>query len=509
VQLLLWGVLCVSFDTYWQTTYRHVGGKPLEWLEMVVKYVTMGLGLGLLLYVCASFGDERGNRARATVRRWSLAIGAALTAVGLWHGVLYVQSCYFFYPGRDQCIISEQALFAVDAYLVVDALLRSTIIVVAAIGYVRASPDYKQRTMLVTSSSVVFALGTVVDFLARLQVGYDVAAFLQVADAVTTVVFPLGLLYAATRRRLFDVEYVVKRSVSYTIATVIVLGLWGATVAIMEASFHEGALAGTGSALAITAVFFRRAQGAAAWAWSLIRTRRNTMILIVAGVVIAALELTLHESVSVLAAAVLRNLQKSEFENQLLFKYAVGIPFLLCWKLIADKMDGRVERLIMPERHKLRSRLPAFIAQIPFVTTLADLKELLRRALHTATHATFADIYWHNGQDIYDRYLSSTRRDPAPHYFPKTQPPIPRLARHRHICLRCGDKGVPEGDLMFPMRVKGQLSGIMLCGPPKSAEKRDFAHDEKADLANFAVAAGNALVLHGATVDPPTRKETS
>ena len=30
LRLLLWAVICISLDVYWQNTYRHFGGKPLE-----------------------------------------------------------------------------------------------------------------------------------------------------------------------------------------------------------------------------------------------------------------------------------------------------------------------------------------------------------------------------------------------------------------------------------------------------------------------------------------------
>ncbi|MBV9438496.1 MAG: hypothetical protein JOZ24_00740, partial [Candidatus Eremiobacteraeota bacterium] len=82
-RLLIWAVVLVSLDAYWQTTYRHLGGRPLEWAEMIVKYVAVGTGLGVLLRLCAQFGDAPRMRFRALLHDWSFAIGGALTAVGL------------------------------------------------------------------------------------------------------------------------------------------------------------------------------------------------------------------------------------------------------------------------------------------------------------------------------------------------------------------------------------------------------------------------------------------
>lgn len=509
LRLLLWGVVCLSFDTYWQTTYRHVGGKPLEWLEMSVKYVGVGLGLGLLLLLCARFGDEAGSRLRAAIRRWALPFGAALTAVGLWHGMLYIRSCYFFFPGRDQCIISDQALFALDAYLVLDALLRATIVVAAVVGFVRASPDYKQRTLLVAFASVVFALGTVVDFTARLQLTYDAAAVLQIADAVTTVLFPLGLLYAATRRRLFDVEYMVKRSVSYTLASLIVVGLWVAAVALLDAALRQHAPAGASAALAIGVVFNRQLRGAARWTVAQVAAHRRETILFVSGLLIAVVELTLHQRVHDLAVAALAAVQHGKPEESPLLEYAVGVPFLFCWKPLADGIDRRVERFVSPERAKRRDRLRSVIAEIPFVATLAELKAVLHKALRTALFARFASIYLHDGEDCYQAYVWSPDREPEPRFLCETEPPVPRLTRRRHICLGCADKGIPDGELLLRMPVGGKTFGIFLCGPPRRAEVLHFAADEVAELEVFAATAGNALAAHGAKIALPIGKERS
>lgn len=348
LQLLMWGVICLSLDTYWQTTYRHWGKPPhpgggsLEWTEMIVKYVAIGLGLGLLLRVCASFGDATGGVARKWLRAGALPLGAALSLIGLWHGVAYIRTCFFFMHGTDTCIVGDSAIFALNAYLVADALLRAAIVVAAVIGYLRSSPEYRQRTLLVAFVSVVFALGTIIDFVARLNLPSAAITLLQLADAVTTLLFPLGLLYAATRKRLFDVEYVVKRSVSYTLASLIV------------------------------------------------------------ACILTAVELFVHESL----------LTIFNIEENTLLKYAIGIPFLLLWRPLEHRIGKGVDHVILPERGKRRDRLHSVIARIPFVADLAELEQLLRHALGHAVSATFADIFVHDGKGGYGAYLSSRLPEP-------------------------------------------------------------------------------------------------
>jgi uncharacterized membrane protein len=429
LQLLMWGVICLSLDAYWQTTYRHWGGQPLEWTEMIVKYVAIGLGLGLLLRVCASFGDATGGAVRRWLRAAALPLGAVLSLIGLWHGIAYIRTCYFFVHGTDTCIVGDSAIFALDAYLVADAVLRAAIVAAAVIGYLRSSPEYRQRTLLVAFVSVIFALGTIIDFVARLNLPSAAITLLQLADAVTTLLFPLGLLYAATRKRLFDVEYIVKRSVSYTLASLIV-------------------------ACMLTAV-----------------------------------ELFVHESL----------LAVFKIEANTLLKYAIGIPFLLLWRPLEHRIGKRVDHVILPEREKRRDRLHSVIARIPFVEGLVELEQLLRHALGHAVSARFADIFVHDGKGGYGAYLSS--RTPEPPYLHETQPPLPLLARRKHLCLGCTHEAIPDAELALTMPVGGKPFGILLCGRPERDEVEHFASDEIQELSMFATVAASALYAHGVTLE--------
>jgi hypothetical protein len=435
LRLLLWAVICISLDTYWQTTYRHFGGKPLEWIELVVKYVAIGLGLGLLLRLCASFGDAGAGRIRSWLRRAALPLGAVLTLIGLWHGVVYIENCYFFVPGTDQCIIGDQGVFSLDAYLVADALLRAAIVVAAVSGYLRSSPDYRQRTLLVAFSSVIFALGTIVDFLARLDLPYDAVVTLQIIDALTTLLLPLGLLYAATRRRLFDVEYIVKRSVSYTLASLIVAAI------------------------------------------------------------LTGVEIGVHHLL----------FQLFDIRENLALQYAVGIPFLLLWRPLEHRIGERVDHVILPERQKRRDRLRSVIARIPFVESLVELEQVLHHALTHAVSATFADIFVHDGKGGYGAYLSS--RDPRPQYLPETQPPLPLLARRKHLCLGCHHEDIPDAELAVTMPIGGKPFGILLCGRPDRNEVDHFANDEIGEISMFATMAASALFAHGVKFENRTIKK--
>jgi hypothetical protein len=401
-RLLVWAVLFVSLDAYWQTTYKHVGGRPLEWTEMVVKYVAVGAGLGLLLRLCSRFGDAPPMRFRSFLHDWSLAIGAALAAIGLMHGIVYIQHCYYFDPATGECIADNATILSTRAYLIADAVVRLAIVAAAVIGYRYSTLQYKQRTMLVAYFSVWFALGTAIDFLARQPLPYFAVLLLQVGDAVTTLLFPLGLLYAATRKRLFDVEYVVKMTTSYSLSTLVVVLL----LAGVETLLHE-----------LWMKPFHPEE----------QPSKESMLFLVA------------------------------------IEFFAGVSFVLCWKPFERWLEKVLDRT-MPERTERLERLRGLINKIPYVASLTELRKELREGLSAAVSAQFADIFLHDGKAGFGAYISN--RAPEPLYLSESEPPLTEIARGGHVCLGCQDETVPKAELAVPMPVRGKPYGVLICGAP-------------------------------------------
>jgi hypothetical protein len=443
VRLLVWAVLLVSLDTYWQTTWIHLGGRPLEWTEMVVKYVAVGLGLGLLLRLCSRFGDAPPMRFRSFLHDWSFAIGAALSAVGLLHGVLYIQHCHFFDSATALCVrdvLDRATPLSTNAYLTVDAVIRLAIVAAAVIGYQRSTLAYKQRTMLVAYFSVWFALGTAIDFLARQHLPDAALIFLQVGDAVTTLLFPLGLLYAATRKRLFDVEYVVKVTTSFSLSGVVVVLL----IAGIETFLEE--------------------------LWRLSHEHWLTPL---------DRHPTVFEAVSYSVVTI---------------QFCAGVSFVLVWRPCEKWLEKMLNRT-MPERTERIDRLRELIKKIPYITSLGELRKELHDGLTHAVSAKFADIFLHDGKAGFGAYLSN--RVPEPLYLREDEPPLTKIARSGDVCLSCQDGKVPDAELAVHMPVRGRPYGVLICGAPLH-EIIHFARDEREHLKEFAAAAGSALFAFGA-----------
>jgi hypothetical protein len=452
--LVAGALVCASLDTYWQTTYRYFGSNRLEWIEMLVKYAATGLGLALLLRVCARFGAASGRRSLRWLERWSLPIGAALSSVGVVHGISYIRSCYFYVPDQNQCIIGEPAMHWLNAYLIVDALVRLLIVAAAVIAYFRSSPSQREHTFLVALAGSVFGVGAAVEFLGRLRSSYDAALVLQTFDAITTITFPLLLLVAIRRRELFDVRYPFKIAVSYTLATALVLASWYVTSIIVEITLHQGV---------------------------------HTALLPI------------------------EHRLPADF-----FEYAVGLPFLIAWKPVEKWLEASVENLIMADRKERRERLYEFMRKIPHIDDLAELEHHLQTALSKAVYGKFAEIFVPAGKSKIGIRLSS--RDPQPEVQPpilhrtrapflsRTEDPVTKVCRGER-CSNYKNPKIPGGKLAIPMLGGGKPFGMLVCGAPH--ETRDFAPDEKDELTDFAAAAGSALFALGCGVKrTPRRKPT-
>lgn len=576
LRLLLWAVVLVSFDTYWQSTYRYLGGKPIEWLELFVKYAAVPAGLALLLRLCVRFGNGMPDRLRGWLDRYAFPFGAVLALIGLVHGSLYVRSCYFFVPGRDQCLVSPAAVASLDAYLVADALLRLAIVAAAAISYVRASREYKHRTLLVVAASVVFALGTATHFVSRLYVGYDAAVLLALADAVTMLFFPLALLYASTRGKLFDVEFTVRRIVSAVLAALVLFAVWAAagtsslTVVFALAcgmlgfgTFAQKALlglliwlvrvgviapkavfgvvfvllglsklAGT-HLLAAAAAAGPRALAAAAPKMlaaaaaapkmvavvagappqtveryrSLIEFSmrdRKTMLVYLATVTLALIELVFHESMLIASQGALGKIGMIEKLAHIeLVDVALVFLVILTWLTVHTLIEPGTA-WFFPERPRRIRTLKRITDRLwerkdddlKALKDLDNVEEVLRVTLSKDIWAVFAGIVHRDSYGDMKRWLLSdeTKRNSLEVDHVALENFFSHFSRalsekyEWEVCAICAD-----AKLVVSMSGGDKPYGLLLCGEPKD-DCFTFADDELRALEAFGAAAGAALL---------------
>lgn len=213
-RLLMWGLVGISLDVYWETAYGYGG---FQWVAMAVKYLGVPFGLVCLTRLAANFGEGERSGIRELIYVAAPAMGVAVAAVGLMHGFLYITDCYRINGGCE--FVSVFAIRTYGWYVVADALIRIVTIAAATIGLFASPEKYRSRLVLIAASCVLLAAGTSIDFLARVIPGATAwIPGLQYVDALTTLLFPIGLLIALLRRQLFDLDYVIRRWLAFTMA---------------------------------------------------------------------------------------------------------------------------------------------------------------------------------------------------------------------------------------------------------------------------------------------------
>jgi hypothetical protein len=374
------------------------------------------------------------------------------------------------------------------------------------------------------------------------------------------VLFPLALLYAATRRQLFDVEYVVQRSISSALATLIVGALWA--LVLVYATPRELVLTAFGVLIIALAVLFRRQvtfgygvvsrglrrartasrrhavaecrnlfrralESAAALRpkvlagyarfsyW--VRPRRTLTIFAGLMLALAVIEVGLHQLVydwtngfiesdyvimpgvrSMLATLHVYDTLRALGlkDHETRLHYAVGIPFALGWVAIEERLRSCIDGRLFKERERRLEELRSFTGVVPLVRDFTEIMRLLHEALGHAVLATFADIFVHRGDGVYVPVATLTTRKPLPPPLRETEPPLSHLVGDKCLSLGCKRKDLPGLELVVPMVVGAERFGTLVCGPPDGADLAHFGRKEIKAISAFAAMAGKALFPH-------------
>src|SRR5579872_6049908 len=232
-RLLMWALLLLSFDVYWQTAYGHGG---VEWLAMAVKYLALPIGLMCLVRFCANFGDGDYRGLRARIYDWAPVAAIIVAGFGLARGVTWIHT-FDQYVSTGVFTGDRWSEYMYNGYLISDAALRFTTIVAAVTGLARSSEPYRSQLALIVCSCAVLALGTILDFAGRIPpAGSAWRTGLMYLDASTTLLFPIGLSVALFARQLFDVnvDYVLRRAMALTIATGVTIALFSLADALLK-----------------------------------------------------------------------------------------------------------------------------------------------------------------------------------------------------------------------------------------------------------------------------------
>ncbi len=156
-------------------------------------------------------------------------------------------------------------------------------------------------------------------------------------------------------------------------------------------------------------------------------------------------------------------------------------------RAIHTRVDRFVDSVLFRERHLAEAALRFFAHDAPYITEAGVLLSRCVKTIERYAHARGAGI-WTAQSPTYRAAVTTfasaadvDENDPAA---------VAMRARRVTVDLREAESGLP-GTVAFPMIVRGELLGMLVCGPKTDDEI--YAPDERDALAFLATSVGHAL----------------
>ncbi|MBV8725795.1 MAG: GAF domain-containing protein [Candidatus Eremiobacteraeota bacterium] len=157
-------------------------------------------------------------------------------------------------------------------------------------------------------------------------------------------------------------------------------------------------------------------------------------------------------------------------------------------RYIHERVDRFVDAVLFRQRHAAEAAIRAFAQDAPYVT---DAGILLERAVATVTGHTGAGAagIWLYGPPNRYRAAQSTFNAAPP--VDENDPAIVAMRARRIVVDVARAQSALPGELAFPMIVRGELIGTLLCAGKRDGES--YAPDERDALTSLATSVGQAL----------------
>ncbi len=163
---------------------------------------------------------------------------------------------------------------------------------------------------------------------------------------------------------------------------------------------------------------------------------------------------------------------------------------------IHDRADALVDNVFFRERHRAENALRRLARDAMYITEPDILSERLISAVERNTGPSFSALYLHDNHGSFALREASGSHNGACTTVASNDTAIVRARAAGEpvdldaISAEIGPSSIP-GALAFPMIVRGELIGLLACGPKRSAET--YAPDERAALAELTRSAGIAF----------------
>lgn len=168
----------------------------------------------------------------------------------------------------------------------------------------------------------------------------------------------------------------------------------------------------------------------------------------------------------------------------------LGVTLLLGFSVryIHSQVDRLVDTMLFRDRHLAEARIREFAHDASFITDETTLLVRCVQNVERWMHARGAGIWRYAGNGAYRPAQSTFPQSPE---VDENDPAVVAM-RARHVVVDLQDYGSRlPGILAFPMTVRGELIGILLCG--LKAEDETYAPDERDALEAMAASVGHAL----------------
>ncbi len=167
---------------------------------------------------------------------------------------------------------------------------------------------------------------------------------------------------------------------------------------------------------------------------------------------------------------------------------AVALAVGFSVRYIHERVDRFVDAVLFRKRHAAEAAIRAFSHDAAYIT---DAAVLLQRSVQTITRytgASGAGVWLYRSPNEYFAAESSLDVTPA---VDENDPAVVAMrARGVVVALQESESALP-GELAFPMIVRGELLGALICAPKRDGES--YAPDERDALALLATSLGHAL----------------
>lgn len=166
---------------------------------------------------------------------------------------------------------------------------------------------------------------------------------------------------------------------------------------------------------------------------------------------------------------------------------AVALALGFSIRFIHSRVDRVVDNILFRERHLAEAAIRNFAHEASYVTDAGVLLSRCASTVERYARARGAGV-WLAESASYRAAVNTFAVEPA---VDENDPAVVSMrARRVNVRLREADSVLP-GVLAFPMIVRGELLGILVCGP--KADDETYAPDEEDALASLASSVGHAL----------------